>query len=152
MVPCQVPSGIAFSMSFNNAAHDSLERYRREYARSPSAAARRVEEAVLGRYVGVSGYTTVEQGKQLAGYLELPRGARVLDIGAGRGWPGSHLAVSSGCRLVATDVPVEALVAARDYVEIGSEPGQARLVSADGRALPFRPGTFEAVVHADVFC
>ena len=136
----------------DNTAADNLERRRVEYARARSATARRVDAAVLGQDVGLGGFTTVEQAKQLAGHLEIPLGARVLELGAGRGWPGSHVAASSGCRLVATDVPIEALIAAKAYLEIGSEPGHAQLASADGTVLPFRSGIFGAVIHADVFC
>ena len=109
-------------------------------------AVQQVECAVLGHEVGLDGYTTVEQAEALQDHLALSSSARLLDVGAGHGWPGSHLAASTGCRLVATDVPVDVLRAAKRYI------GKASAVSADGRALPFPPGGFDAVVHADVLC
>jgi ubiquinone/menaquinone biosynthesis C-methylase UbiE len=133
-------------------ASDNIERDRAAYARPPSTTARRVEEMVLGRDVGLGGYTTVEQATLLTNHLALPRGAWVLDIGTGRGWPASHVAARLECKLVATDVPVEALHAAKSYLEIGREPSRAQLAAADGTALPFRPSIFAAVIHADVFC
>ncbi len=101
---------------------------------------------LLGHEVGLDGYTTVQQAQALHDHLALSSNARLLDVGAGHGWPGSHLAASSGCSLVATDIPVDVLRAAQRYI------GQATAVSADGRELPFPSGSFDVVVHADVFC
>ncbi len=133
-------------------APDNRERYRAEYARSPSPVARRLEEAVFGRGMGVSGYTTVDQAQRLVTHLHAAHPGRVLDVGAGRGWPGSYVTEVTGCRLVATDVVPEGLVAAKKYLETGAARGRTRLVAADGRALPFQAGSFDAVIHADVFC
>ena len=125
---------------------DDLAFFTKKYARPPSDAGRQVERAVLGDEVGLNGYTTVEQAQALADHLSLLPTTRLIDVGAGHGWPGSYLARSSGCRLVATDIPVDALRAAKGYLDQGSA------VSADGCALPFRSGSFDGVVHADVFC
>ncbi len=125
---------------------DNLEFFTETYARPRSDAKRQVERAVLGDEVGLNGYTTVEQAQALADHLSLLPTTRLLDVGAGEGWPGSYLARSSGCSLVASDVPLDALRAAKGYLE------QASAVSADGCALPFRSGSFDGVVHADVFC
>ena len=125
---------------------DNLEFFTEKYARPRSDAKRQLERAVLGDEVGLNGFTTVEQAQALAHHLSLLPTTRLLDVGAGEGWPGSYLARSSGCSLVASDVPLDALRAAKAYLE------QASAVSADGCALPFRSGSFDGVVHADVFC
>ncbi len=125
----------------------NLDFFLEKYARPRSEAARQVERAVLGHEVGLNGYTTVEQARALCDHLSLSPRTRLLDVGAGHGWPGSYLAQSSGCRLVASDVPFDALVTAKGYLE-----KEADVVSADGCVLPFRSGCFDAVVHADVFC
>ena len=125
---------------------DNLEFFTEKYARPRSDAKRQLERAVLGDEVGLNGYTTVEQAQALADHLSLLPTTRLLDVGAGEGWPGSYLARSSGCSLVASDVPLDALRAAKAYLE------QASAVSADGCALPFRSSSFDGVVHADVFC
>ena len=125
---------------------DNLEFFTEKYARPRSDAKRQLERAVLGDEVGLNGFTTVEQAQALTDHLSLLPTTRLLDVGAGEGWPGSYLARSSGCSLVASDVPLDALRAAKAYLE------QASAVSADGCALPFRSGSFDGVVHADVFC
>jgi cyclopropane fatty-acyl-phospholipid synthase-like methyltransferase len=88
----------------------------------------------------------------LLAILDLRSDHRLLDVGAGHGWPGWLLAESSGCRLTSTDIPVNALAWARQgFVERGlGERGE--VLAADVVALPFRDRSFDAVTHADVFC
>lgn len=107
---------------------------------------------VLGHAVGLGGYTTIEEAERLRESLLLDPTHRLLDIGAGRGWPGSLVASSSGCRLVSTDVPVAALREARSNLESAGLRERSETVAAEGGALPFTADGFDAVVHADVFC
>ena len=71
------------------------ERFRQRYSQPVSAAAAAVEREAIGGNFGASGYTTVAQAEALAKRLELSPGVRLLDIGAGRGWPGLYLAAAS---------------------------------------------------------
>ena len=130
----------------------SLQRSRERYSRPQSNAAREVERAVLGHEVGLNGYTTVEQAQALCDLLRLNPDTAVLDLGTGRGWPGTHLVRASGCRLVASDLPMEALIEAKHNFEKREPDRVARMLLADGRQLPFRSECFDVVVHADVFC
>lgn len=131
---------------------DNLDRFVAEYARPVSDAARQVERTVLGHEVGLNGYTTVDQADGLVAQLALSAATRLLEVGAGRSWPGSHLAAVSGSRLVATDIPLDALRAAKAYLGSSALGNEAHVIAADGRALPFSSGRYDAVVHADVFC
>lgn len=124
------------------------EFFRNMYSLEHSVVAREVERNVLGHEVGLNGYTTVEQAQQICDALALSVGDRLLDLGAGRGWPGRLIAESSGCSLMSTDTPLQALKDAKEYVA-GLD---AHVVAADGRALPFEAELFDAVSHADVFC
>ncbi len=122
------------------------------YGRLQSDAARQVERQVLGHEVGLNGFTTIEQARVLLDFLELRPDRRLLDVGAGRGWPGSLLADSSGCRLTCTDIPLNALAGAKEvFADRGLGP-RSDVVAADVVELPFRSATFDAVAHADVFC
>jgi len=122
------------------------------YERLESDPARRVEREVLGREVGLNGFTTIEQARVLLDFLGLRPGRRLLDVGAGRGWPGSLLAESSGCQLTCTDIPLNALAGARrTFVDLGLR-ARSEVAAADVVELPFRSATFDAVAHADVFC
>lgn len=131
---------------------EAREFYRNRYDRSKSTAARKLERLALGHDVGLNGYTTRGQAAYLADILQLATESRVLDVGAGRGWPGTFLAASSGCRVVLTDLPVEALQQAAQYAEARGVSALTDTVCADATALPFGPDTFDVVVHADVFC
>ena len=77
---------------------------------------------------------------------------RLLDVGAGCGWPGLFLARGTGCDVALVDRPLRELrVASRRAVEdrLG---GEHWLAVADGSALPFRSGWFDAITHCDVLC
>ncbi|MDX1645329.1 MAG: class I SAM-dependent methyltransferase [Thermoanaerobaculia bacterium] len=127
---------------------DHGERYRSRDA----AIAREVEQAVFGTALGANGYTTLAQAERLAGKLALTPGARVLDIGCGCGWPGLYLAEHRGARLVGSDLPFEGLARAVGNAARGGLAESSHWVQASARALPFRHGAFDAVIHADVLC
>lgn len=63
----------------------------------------------------------------------LPRGARVLDLGSGRGYVGALLERDAGCVSVGCDVAP------------GNE-ALRRFCLFDGRGLPFRSGAFDAAL------
>ncbi len=120
------------------------------YAQPDSRAWRAIEREVIGANVGANGYTTVAQAEQLAGRLALGPGARLLDVGAGRGWPGLYLAERTGCDVVVTDVPAAGLRDAFARTRRSRLARRASFARASGAKLPFRPRTFDAVVHTDV--
>ena len=134
-----------------NMERDRAQLFEDRYSSAGSHAARLVEQEALGHSVGVGGYTTVAQAEVLLEALTLHRDSCVVDVGAGRGWPGRHILSGSDCRLVSTDIPWEGL---RDlHLEIESEViDRHHVAAADGGALPFRTATIDAIVHADAFC
>jgi SAM-dependent methyltransferase len=112
----------------------------------------RIERDVIGSDWGANGYTTVCQADELGRRLDLGPDRRLLDVGTGRGWPGLYLAASTGCELVGTDMPLDAL---RAGIRRASREGidtRASFVAAAGASLPFRASSFDAIVHTDVLC
>lgn len=81
----------------------------------------------------------------LSRVLQLPLGARILEVGCG---PGNALsALAERCRpslLVGLDVDSELLAVAKDTVERDRVP--AALVQGDVRRLPFAAESFDVVV------
>lgn len=128
------------------------EDYDRHYRLATSEVRLRAEKAVLGSDYGASGYTTVEQAAQIAELLSLGPEVDLLDIGTGSGWPGLHLATTTGCRVVGTDQPLEGLRIARRRAEADRIAKSALFAAASGALLPFRDGSFDAITHADVLC
>jgi 2-polyprenyl-3-methyl-5-hydroxy-6-metoxy-1,4-benzoquinol methylase len=131
---------------------EAKERFSQRYGEERGDVVRGIELAVIGGDWGANGYTTIAQADQLATMLELRTGSMVLDVGAGRGWPGLYLAATTGCSVVLTDVPVEGLTLARERSLHEGVDDRAWPVNASGRDLPFPAETFDAVVHTDVLC
>ena len=94
------------------AERQTAERFAERYRVAPAEVSRRVELAVIGGDWGANGYTTAAQADLLGHQLGSAPGVRLLDLGAGRGWPGLYLAASTGCQVVLSDVPIEGLQAA----------------------------------------
>jgi 24-methylenesterol C-methyltransferase len=130
--------------------HATTRDYSEKYDRLSSASAAAVRQQALGSDVP-NGYTSVDQAEHIAELLDLGAGERLLDLGAGRGWPGSYIAEHSGCDLVSSDLPLLAVRSTRETLD-SAGLSRAAAMCADGRHLPFRDRSFDAVTHADVLC
>lgn len=131
---------------------ETVEEARRCYAADGHPVAREVELRTLGSDYGANGYATVTEVDQLVDLLGLRPGRRLLDVGAGQGWPGLYLARRSGCAVVLTDVPFEGPAAAARRATSDGTSARAWSLMARGQSPPVRPGTVDAVVHTDVLC
>ncbi len=127
----------------------SQERFSVIYGRPQSEAELLVEREVYGSTIGVRGYTTIAQADALAERLDLHRGMRLLDIGAGRGWPGLHLARKTGCQVVLSDLPPAAPRSALARARRQRLDDRCSFLVASATLLPLRPETFDAIVHTD---
>lgn len=136
------------------AARERLEteRFERRFASSQATGPAAVELEALGSDYGATGYTTRAQADQLGVLLDLRPGTVLLDVGAGCGWPGLHLATTFGCSVVSTDPIAEGATAARDRLVDDGLRSQALAVVASGEQPPIRSGSVDAVVHCDVTC
>jgi SAM-dependent methyltransferase len=119
---------------------------------SRSDAVVRLERSVLGCDYGGSSWTTREEAGRVAERLELERGMRLLEVGAGSGWPGLYLAGLTGCDVVLSDVPVVGLQMALRRAREDSLTERCSAVAADAAALPFPAASFDAISHSDVLC
>ncbi len=133
-----------------NPKQDIVDRFSAVYARPQTEAELAIEREVFGANEGMRGYTTVAQVDALAERLALRPGMRLLDIGAGRGWPGLYLARTTGCRVVLTDLPPTALRNGMERASRHRLGERCSFLVASGDSLPFRPRVFDAIVHTDV--
>lgn len=131
---------------------DAKAWFKWRYAIDRPTVAAEMEARVLGASWGANGYTTVGQADELGRRLGLGPGMQLLDMGTGRGWPGLYLAVTTGCSVVGTDMPVDALAAATRRARREGIADRVGVVAAIGGAQPFRPRSFDAVVLTDVLC
>jgi 2-polyprenyl-3-methyl-5-hydroxy-6-metoxy-1,4-benzoquinol methylase len=131
---------------------EARDRFADRYREERVDLVREIEQRVIGGDWGANGYTTIAQADDLADRLRLRRGDLVLDVGAGRGWPGLYLAATTGCSVLLADVPREGLTVAGARIRAEHLEQRAWCVNASARDLPFRAGTFDAVVHTDVLC
>jgi methylase of polypeptide subunit release factors len=128
------------------------EEFSARYAVPTTDVAAAIEQRVIGAVWGANGYTTLDQADELAARLGLAEGTTVLDLGTGRGWPGVYYAARDGCRVVGTDMPVDALAAATRRARAEHVESRFSAVAAAGADQPFRPRAFDAIVHTDVLC
>ncbi len=127
-----------------------VDRFSAVYARPQTKAELAMEMEVFGASEGVRGYTTIAQADALAERLALRPGMRLLDIGAGRGWPGLYLARTTGCQVVVTDLPPAALHNGMERARRNRLGERCSFLVASGTHLPFRRQVFDAIVHTDV--
>jgi len=120
------------------------------YGKRPSRAELAVEREVHGVNAGINSYATPAQADLLAEVLGLRPGVRLLDVGAGFGWPGVYLAEQTGCDVFLTDVPASGVRAAAARASQRGVAGRCAFAVASGAHLPFRARSFDAVVHTDV--
>jgi 2-polyprenyl-3-methyl-5-hydroxy-6-metoxy-1,4-benzoquinol methylase len=131
---------------------EAKHRFSDRYSEERVEVVREIEQTVIGGDWGANGYTTIAEADELAALLDLGRGSKLLDVGAGRGWPGLYLAAATGCSVVLTDVPLEGLTVARTRSRHDALEDRTWFVNASARDLPFLGGTFDAIVHTDVLC
>jgi cyclopropane fatty-acyl-phospholipid synthase-like methyltransferase len=124
----------------------------RDYELAQSPVMLEIERRVRDADYGATSWTTRAQAEQTVARLGLAPGQRLLDIGAGSGWPGLFLAKLSGCEAVLTDLPLSGLRIARSRAEREDLQDRCTTVAADGAALPFADRSFDRIHHADVLC
>jgi len=112
----------------------------------------RIERTVCGCDYGGTSWTTKGEAEHISGRLALNPGQRLMDIGAGAGWPGLFLAALSGCDISLVDLPVEGLAIALERAARDRLQGHCDAIVADARALPFDDEYFDAITHSDVLC
>ena len=111
-----------------------------------------IEREVMGSDYGATSYTTRAEAERIGQLLGLRPGIRLLDVGAGSGWPGLFLARTTGCQTTSIDKPSSDLEAAVMRVARDWLKKRCMVIAGDGKLLPFASGSFDAICHCDVLC
>ena len=128
------------------------EHFGEQYRVRRTPVMRELERVVCGCDYGGTSWTTRAEAEQVARLLDLRPGRRLLELGAGSGWPALFLARTTGCTLTLVDVPLEAISIAAERAVAERLDGQCSASVADGAALPFSDNSFDAISHSDVLC
>ena len=123
-----------------------------QYRRGQLPAVQAVERAVCGCDYGGTSWATRSEAGRIAAALELAPGLRLLEVGAGSGWPALYLAGQSGCDVMLVDLPFEGIRIAAGRAVVDGLSGACLAVVADAARLPFRDDCFDVINHSDVLC
>ncbi len=129
-----------------------VARFANDYRLGQAEVMRAIERRVCGCDYGGTSWTTREEAERLGELLGLAPGVRLLEVGAGSGWPGLYLATTTGCEIVQTDLPLDGLRVAAARAVADGHADTCRVAVADGAALPFETACFDAILHSDVLC
>lgn len=131
---------------------EQTQRFDRIYRRNQAPAMQSVERCAFGCDYGATSWANRDEADELVELLELAPGKRLLDVGAGSGWPGLYMAGKSGCDIALVDIPVSGLRIAAERAVRDNLPGDCWAAAADGANLPFGDAGFDAISHSDVLC
>lgn len=128
------------------------QRFDAAYLRAQSPIMLSIERSVCGCDYGGNSWTTRDEAQRISTRLGLRPGVRLLDVGAGSGWPGLYMAEISGCSVVLVDLPLTGLRIAAKRAAKDRIPGPCWVALADAAYLPFCDESFDAISHSDLLC
>ena len=128
------------------------KRFEALYVRAQSSVMLSIERSVCGCDYGGNSWTTQVEARRIAALLRVMPGWRLLEVGAGSGWPGLYLAQTSGCDVVLVDLPLTGLRIAADRAARDRLRGDCLVSVADAAELPFSDRSFDAISHSDLLC
>jgi SAM-dependent methyltransferase len=128
------------------------DRFDELYVRAQSPVILSIERSVCGCDYGGTSWTTRDEAERIGAILGLRPGLRLLDLGAGSGWPALYLAKTSGCDIALVDLPLSGLRIAAQRAVTDHIAGSCWVAVADAAGLPFPDASFDAVNHSDVLC
>jgi len=131
---------------------EMIAQFDNAYRHASAPVVQAIERRVCGCAYGGTSWTTRDEAERMGEVLALAPGKRLLEIGAGAGWPGLHLAKTTGCTVVLVDLPAGGLRVACERARDDGLAGRCFAAQADAAALPLQTASFDAISHSDVLC
>lgn len=103
-----------------------------------------------GNDLGQQSFATVRYFDDLSARLGLDASTRVLDVGSGAGGPSIHIAATTGCRMTGVEVNAVGVEVANRLLADAGLGDRVAFVQADGMAMPFEDGSFDAAISMNV--
>jgi SAM-dependent methyltransferase len=139
-------------MAFSPEERAQRDRFDELYVRAQSPVVLSIERSVCGCDYGGTSWTTRDEAERIGAILGLRPGLRLLDLGAGSGWPALYLAKKTGCDVALVDLPLSGLRIASQRALADGVSGGCWVTLADAASLPFRNASFDVVNHSDALC
>ena len=144
--------GGARAMSLTEREKAKLDDFEAIYRNAHLPVMEAIERRICGCVYGATSWATRDEAEFIAAAIGLGPGIRLLEVGAGAGWPALYLAARSRCNVTLTDLPASGLRIARERAAADALADQCRIVRADAAALPFADASFDAINQSDVLC
>ncbi len=130
----------------------SKKRFEEVYKRSKTPVMQAIERQVCGCDYGGNSWTTRIQADELTRMLGLDADTKLVDLGAGTGWPALYMAKKSGCKATLVDLPEISLRLARERSKKDGLSNRVTVLLADAAELPLADASFNAISHSDLLC
>jgi len=128
------------------------QRFGDVYGRSTHPVMRAIEREVCGCDFGGNSWTNRAQVDEQIRMLGLSEKSRLVDLGAGTGWPGLYMAQQTGCTVDLVDLPEIGLEIARKRAVEDGLSNRVTTCIADAADLPYPASSFDAISHSDLLC
>jgi SAM-dependent methyltransferase len=110
----------------------------------------RVREKTFGEDFGQNSWTTADEYRGWATWLDLGERSHALEVASGSGGPAIFLASLCGCRVTGIDLNVHGVTAAIQRVQSAGAADRVTFEVADAAArLSFSDGAFDAILCVD---
>jgi SAM-dependent methyltransferase len=121
--------------------------YQSTYSHFEEGVLKEIRLETYGTDIGQNSWTTADEYRQFASWLNLSADSHVLEIGCGTGGPANYLSQISQCYVTGTDVSADGIAQAKSYA---SSNRKLRFLQTDGTPdFPFLEDLFDAIICID---
>jgi SAM-dependent methyltransferase len=132
---------------------NKVDLYNTAYDNFAKEVERQVRAETYGEDLGQTGWMTAEEFRRFLGFLELKRGARLLEVGFGAGGCSLYAAEVVGLQVTGIDINENGVRNARELAESKGLMKQVRFERIDAsQPLPFANAVFDAIFSNDAIC